>query len=68
MGKPLVLHIFGHKQKYMTNYNFNLMMVLDEESGDYQSDYNSSHGEHAADNVAHTVCGVAINNHHERNN
>ncbi len=30
MGMPVVLQAFAYEPKYLTNYNFELVMVLDE--------------------------------------
>lgn len=32
-------------QKYWTNYNFDLMVVLDEMSGNHQNEYNHPEGD-----------------------
>ncbi len=42
MEMSLVLLVFGRKPKCGTDLNFDLMVALDEKSGDHQSDYSSS--------------------------
>lgn len=41
MGLSLALWLAGHKQKYWTNQNVDVMMAIEVKTGDHQSYYNS---------------------------
>ncbi len=47
MKMPLVLQVFDHKPKYWTNSYFDLIVTLDETSGDQKSYEDSSSLQHA---------------------
>ncbi len=51
MGKSLVLEVFSHNPKYWTNYNFDLMIVLNEKWNKYSPDL----ALHSCDTVSLTI-------------